>query len=375
MARKKTANMEVQKRNHTSVFQILRKSDGLTKQDIVNKLQLCLPTVTQNINTLCAQGLVAECGSIGNTGGRRAKTFGIVKDFRIAIGMDITRTHVTTVAIDLTGDVIYKNTVHRKFKKGDEYLRFLGQQVELCVAELQISKEKVLGVGIGIPALVTADHSTVFYGKILNLSDMTCDAFSQHIPFPTLLINDANAAGFAETWVSPNIKTAFYLMLSNNIGGSIIMNGQTYNGDHYHSSEVGHICIERGGRSCYCGQRGCVDCYLAATELSNMTNGQIADFFKLLESGDAAAGKAFDIYLDNLAHTANTVFMLFDCPVILGGYVGAYIAPYMETIKKRAALLNPFEANADYLHECVYRTEAIAAGSALQFVDQFLSSI
>ena len=375
MSSKKTANMEIQKRNHTNIFQLLRKSNGLTKQDIVNKLQLCLPTVTQNINTLCEQGLVAEYGSVGNTGGRRAKTFGIVKDYRIAIGMDITRNHITTVAIDLMGDVIYKNNVRRRFEKSDAYYRYLGQQVELCLSDLKIAEDKVLGVGIGVPGLVTADHMTVFYGKILNFSDTTCAEFSQYIPFPTLLINDANAAGFAETWVSPNIKTAFYLMLSNNIGGSIIINGQTYNGDHYHSSEVGHICIERNGRSCYCGRKGCVDRYLAATELSNMTDGRIPDFFALLKSGDSEAAKTFDIYLDNLAHTANTVFMLFDCPVILGGYVGAHLFPYMEEIKRRAALLNPFEETADYLHECAYRTEAIAAGSALQFIDRFLSSI
>lgn len=375
MASKKTANMEVQKRNHTNVFQILRKNDGLTKQNIANMLQLCLPTVAQNINALCAQGLVAECGTVGNTGGRRAKTFGIVKNYRIAIGMDITRNHITTVAIDLTGTVIYKDTVRRRFEKTDDYYRYLGQRVDLCLQNLQVARERVLGVGIGVPGLVTADHKTVFYGKILNFSGTTCGEFSQYIPFPTLLINDANAAGFAETWASPNIKTAFYLMLSNNVGGSIIINGQTYNGGHYHSSEVGHICIERGGRSCYCGRKGCVDCYLAATELSNMTDGRIVDFFALLRNGDAAAEKNFDIYLDNLAHTVNTVFMLFDCPVILGGYVGAQMSPYMDEIKRRAALLNPFEETADYLHECAYRTEAIAAGSALQFINQFLSSI
>ena len=375
MKAKKTANMEVQKRNHTSVFQALRENEGLTKQEIVNMLQLCLPTVTQNINTLCAQGLVAECGTVGNTGGRRAKRFGIVRDFRIAIGVDITRNHVAIVAVDLRGSVFYKERVRKKFERTDAYYRYLGDMVQHCIAQLQCPKDRILGVGIGVPGLVTADNQTVFYGEILQFTGETCANMSRYIPYPTALLNDANAAGFAETWINKDIKTAFYLMLSNNIGGAVIIDGAPYSGYHHHSGEVGHLCIERNGRQCYCGQRGCVDRYLAATELSDLTDGRIADFFALLEKKDPRALSCWDTYLDDLALTNHNVHMLFDCPIILGGYVGEFIAPYMDEIRRRTTALDPFESTVDYLHACHYRTEAIAAGSALHFIVKFLETV
>lgn len=375
MKAKKTANMEVQKRNHTSVFQALRENEGLTKQEIVNMLQLCLPTVTQNINTLCAQGLVAECGTVGNTGGRRAKRFGIVRDFRIAIGVDITRNHVAIVAVDLRGSVFYKERVRKKFEHTDAYYRYLGDMVQHCIAQIQCPEDRILGVGIGVPGLVTADNQTVFYGEILQFTGETCANMSRYIPYPTALLNDANAAGFAETWINRDIKTAFYLMLSNNIGGAVIIDGAPYSGYHHHSGEVGHLCIERNGRQCYCGQRGCVDRYLAATELSDLTDGRIADFFALLEKKDPRALSCWDTYLDDLALTNHNVHMLFDCPIILGGYVGEFIAPYMDEIRRRTAALDPFESTVDYLHACHYRTEAIAAGSALHFIVKFLETV
>ncbi len=375
MKAKKTANMEVQKRNHTSVFQALRENEGLTKQEIVNMLQLCLPTVTQNINTLCAQGLVAECGTVGNTGGRRAKRFGVVRDFRIAIGVDITRNHVAIVAVDLRGSVFYKERVRKKFERTDAYYRYLGDMVQHCIAQLQCPEDRILGVGIGVPGLVTADNQTVFYGEILQFTGETCANMSRYIPYPTALLNDANAAGFAETWINRDIKTAFYLMLSNNIGGAVIIDGAPYSGYHHHSGEVGHLCIERNGRQCYCGQRGCVDRYLAATELSDLTDGRIADFFALLEKKDPRALSCWDTYLDDLALTNHNVHMLFDCPIILGGYVGEFIAPYMDEIRRRTAALDPFESTVDYLHACHYRTEAIAAGSALHFIVKFLETV
>ncbi|MEG1166278.1 MAG: sugar kinase, partial [Oscillospiraceae bacterium] len=170
MSDKQTANMEIKRFNHTSIFRLLREDSLLTKQDIVNALQLCLPTVTQNINELREEGLVTECGTKGNTGGRRAITYGIVPDARLAIGLDITRNHVTCVIVDLTGAIIYQRRERKKFENSDLYYRYLGETVRVAVAALSIPRDRVLGVGIGIPGLVTADNQTVFYGEILNFT-------------------------------------------------------------------------------------------------------------------------------------------------------------------------------------------------------------
>lgn len=372
---KKTANMEIKKLNHTNIFQLLRQNSGMTKQDIVSTLQLCLPTVTQNVNELQDEGLVDESGSIGNTGGRRAKTYDIVRDARVSIGLDITRNHITVVMVDLTGAVISRTRIRQKFERTDAYYRQLGALVEQAASDAGLAANRILGVGIGVPGLVTADHQTVFYGEILTFTGATCAEFSKYIPFPTALFNDANAAGLAESWTTGGSVNAFYLMLSNNVGGSVVIDGKVYAGQHLRSGEVGHITIIPGGRKCYCGQHGCVDAYLAATELSSLTDGSLASFFDLLSAGDEKALATWDQYLDHLALTVNNLNMLFDCPVVLGGYVGEYIGDYMDEVCGRARLLNSFESDGDYLRVCSYKTEAIAAGAALHFISLFIDSI
>jgi len=375
MDRKKTTNMEIKKLNHTNIYQFLRKNSGITKQDIVSRLQLCLPTITQNIIELQDEGLVEKSGSIGNTGGRRAKTYDIIKDARTAIGLDITRNHVTAVAVDLTGSIIDCVRTRKNFELTDDYYQYIGNLVSSVIDKAKLKPELILGVGIGVPGLVTADNQTVFFGQILNFTGTTCSEFSKYIPFKTALFNDANAASFAEIWAREEIKNAFYIMLSNNIGGSVVINSQIYVGDHLRSGEVGHITIVPGGRECYCGQKGCVDAYCAATELSSLTDGNLSSFFNLLKSGDEEATKLWDEYLGHLAMTVNNLYMLFDCKIILGGYVGEYILDYMDEFRNRAKKLNTFEDNADYLMVCSYKTEAIAAGAALNFIADFINSI
>ena len=65
----------MQKTNRTNVYQIFRHKDGLTKRGIVQRLQLSIPTIIQNINGLLKEGLIVENGYVSHTGVRRVKSF------------------------------------------------------------------------------------------------------------------------------------------------------------------------------------------------------------------------------------------------------------------------------------------------------------
>ena len=243
------------------------------------------------------------------------------------------------------------------------------------IENAHFKEDQILGIGIGLPALVDQDRKSVFFSKIINLSGTTLEDFSRYIPYKISLFNDANAAAFTEIWMNHNLKNVFYLMLSNNIGGAMVINGSVYSGDFQRSGEVGHITLVPGGKRCYCGQYGCVDAYLAATNLSDLTDGNLQLFFELLKNGNDKIVEKWNEYLNYLASTVNTVHALLDCDIILGGYVGEYIEPYIEELREKASRLNTFTTDADYLKICSYKKESIAAGAALNFISAFIESI
>ncbi|MDR1575088.1 MAG: ROK family protein, partial [Treponema sp.] len=199
--------------------------------------------------------------------------------------------------------------------------------------------------------------------------------FSRYVPYPSALLNDASAAGLAEFWIRGEPGNAFYISLSNNVGGAVMINNQILGGAHFHSGEIGHLTLRPGGKTCYCGQKGCADPYLAATVLSAPCGGNLEEFFRQLEGGSKNARKIWDAYLDNLALAVNNLQALFDCKIIMGGYVAEYLEKYMDEVKKRAAKLNTFEKDADYLEISRYKTNSIAAGAALYFISRFIDSI
>jgi predicted NBD/HSP70 family sugar kinase len=336
---------------------------------------MSLITVTRNLNSLMQEGLVREDGVVGHTGGRRAKTYSIVENARVAIGFDITADYIIAAAVDLTGQVIDRNQVFCKFERSDKYFNRLGAIVKYLALRNGLTRDTILGVGLGVPGLVTEDNQRVFYGEILKFTGATCEEFSKYIPYKTALFNDASAAGFGEFWMQKKQGSAFYIGLNNNIGGAVMINGEIHTGRHFHSAEIGHLTLHPKGKLCYCGQKGCVDPYLAATILSSVCNGNLSGFFSLLEKKDGEAKKIWNTYLNDLALTVNNLQALFDSRVILGGYVAEYLDPYLSELKRRAAALNSFESDADYITICAYKTLSISAGAALHFISDFIDSI
>lgn len=361
--------------NRNKIYNAIRKNGCVSGPSLIYELHLSRPTVTQNINMLLEEGLICEKGSFGNTGGRRAKGYSIVETYRVSAGLDITKNHITVLLVNLKGDIIYEKRIRYNFALTDEYRKKLGKLLDEALTETGVSQNQVLGVGIAVPGLVTEDYKQIFYGKILDFEGVTVDEFGKYIPFLCRLYNDADAGGYAEISQNSDLKDAFYLSLSNNVGGSILIDHTVYRGEGQRSGEVGHMTLIPDGCECYCGKRGCVETYCNARILSDICDGDLKEFFDRLNAGDKKCQEVWEKYLYYLVIAVNNVRMLFDCKIILGGYVGAYLDNYIGLIRRMAKDRNTFENNADYLEVCKVKREALALGSALPFIHEFWENI
>jgi len=375
MNRDKNIYQDLKWENRNRIFNKIREAGSISSTALTYELQLSRPTVKQNLDELLAMGCIFENGSFGHTGGRRARAYSVVARSAVAVGIDVTRHHITVILVDLCGNLFYQKRVRVPFSREDEYLQKLGNLVEEALESEQISGETVLGVGIAVPGLITDDHQKVFYGKILDFTGMSAAQFGKYIPFSCRLYNDADSAGYAEVSRRDDLADAFYISLSNNVGGSVLIDRKIYKGEGSRSGEVGHMTIVPGGRGCYCGQKGCLEAYCNAAVLSACSDGDLDLFFEKLESGDRQCREVWDEYLQHLAIAVNNVRMLFDCRVILGGYIGAYLEQYLPQLKELAAGRNSFEKNADYIMACSVKKEALALGSALPFIHEYCSAL
>ena len=371
----RASSIEVKKINRNAIYKYLYRHEPISIQDIATALNMSLPTVTQNIKELQEKNLIIEKGLFESTGGRKAKAIAYNNAAKYAVGLDVTRNHIGIVLIDLSGKVIKNLRKRYPFLNSREYFAGIGDLVNQFIAECEIESGKVLGVGIALPAILSDDNQMVSYATVIDFQGGSIEAFSEFIPYPCILSNDANAAGLAELWVAGSIQNMVYLSLNSSVGGAIIIEKNIYAGENQRSGEFGHMTIVPDGLTCYCGQKGCVDAYCSAKVLSDSTNGNIAEFFRLLKLNGEPQKALWEEYLSHLVLTINNLRMLYDCNVILGGYVGAYLDEHIQYIRKLVAKRNTFEVDGSYLHVCKYKLEATAVGAALQHVESFINQI
>lgn len=360
------------------IYHYIRTQESVSKQDIVLGLKLSLPTITQNLQYLERMKLIDTSKKIQNTGGRNATAYTYIKMARAAIGVYLTSQHINCVAVDLSGNVINMEKKRVKFNLDDDnYLKKIGEAVEEVKGKAEISDENLLGVGIAVPGLVSEDGEVVTYGLTLEFTGKTREEIARYIPYKNRMFHDSGAAGYAEVWISHDISNAFYISLSNSVGGAFLVDNKIYEGNTQKSGEIGHMTVmPEGGQRCYCGKRGCFDTVCSSTNLDQYTDGNLGQFFQLLKSGDDTAEKLWDEYLDALGLGIHNIRMLFDSDVILGGYVGAYIEAYMDDLCRRVDARNCFGDKAkDYLFPCKYKVESAAAGVAIRFINEFFNTI
>lgn len=375
MNRKQTTNIEVKKNNRNRVFRYICRHDMISNPDIAYELKMSLPTVTQMTKELIDKGLIEEAGILKSTGGRRAKALSVLKNARQAVGLDITKNHINLVLTNLTGDVLKYERIFYPYSDDDSYYREISERLEKFLDENDADRAKLLGVGIAFPGIIDLERGIITDSHILGVRALLCASISKFFSYPCFFINDANAGAYAEGFGSDRLRRFFYLSLSNTVGGAYFNDGVLEQGTNFRCGEAGHMTIIPDGKICYCGKKGCMDAYCAAKGLSDAAGGRLEDFFKGLDEGCAQYETLWECYTSYLAVAVNNIHMILDCDVVLGGYVGSHIGPYMACIREKAAERNTFAETGAFVSACNYKIGAAALGAALKIIENFIEQV
>lgn len=367
-------NMEVRKANKNRAFRYICRKERVSKPEIAAALGISVPTVLQLVNKLEEENLVFEVGECDSKGGRKAKAVGPNWGAAYAVGLDITKNHIGLIYTDLSKQVLEHIRIYKSFTDTEEYYKEVTDTLKDFIKEYQIPEDKIVGVGISIPGIVDGDNNRIERSHVLNLYDVPCERFGKYIPYPTILLNDANAAGRTEIDSDRKKNNIVYLSLSNSVGGSVIME-DIFSGNNWRSGEFGHMVVSGAEGTCYCGKKGCFDVCCSALRLADLADEKLENFFEGLEQGNEEYKKAWDQYLSYLATMVENLHMAFDCDIVLGGYVGSFMEPYIEEFQERIAKDNIFGNTGTYVKSCKYQFEAAALGAALFFIEKFMKEI
>lgn len=375
MIGKKITALELKKINKNRIFRYLYDNKELSRQDLVQGLSLSLPTVTQNLNELEESGLIDYVGNFNSTGGRKAQVITLRKEARITIGIEIRKTYIRILIIDLYGRVLDYEKYIKTFSTEEEYSRNLAYLVKNMVEQNQIEKEKILGIGLAVPAVFDSAMEYIIKAPSLELYNYPVKKLTQYFEYPVVIENDANSGAFNELWNHYQGESMIYLLIEKGIGGCMIQKDNIVKGCHHHAGEFGHMTLYPKGRDCKCGQKGCLEAYISIARISEDLDCQVEDFFAGLSAGNKEYHMIWEEYMENLCIGIHNIYMMYDEQIVLGGILTGYLEPYAEKIIARLSEMNIFEGSGDYLKLAKYQSRAVAVGAALQLVSGFMKTV
>lgn len=371
-------NLDVRKENQKKIWSCFLTSEEISNRDIAETLGLTFPTINQSIQYFLEMGLLVEMGKQKSSGGRKPKLYRANLDIYFSVGVDITRNHVNISVIDLAGNVKYNCRIQKQYENSmnheDSYARFLSDLVNSTIQEQCPIGCVILGVGISVPGIVNEEGTILLQSHVLDEKNVSISHYNAFLSYPSFLINDANAGGYSELKVHSQFENCVFFSLSNSVGGSIYINGKTIFGNHMQSGEIGHMCIHPNGKECYCGKKGCLDSYCAAHLLSDLTDGNLEQFFIQLKD-NSEFQSIWDTYLNNLAIAINNIKMILDVDIIVGGYVGSYLEDYLPILKRKVKEISTFETEGEFIFPTMHKVGAASIGAAYYYVDAFVENL
>ena len=193
---------------------------------------------------------------------------------RYCFGVDIGGTTVKLGLFKFDGEVIEKWEIKtRTENEGSNILPDVAATIQEHMAQHNLTKEDILGVGVGIPAPVmesgivkaTANLGWGYKEVRHELEDL--------LEIEVQVGNDANVAALGEMWKGGGLghRNMIMITLGTGVGGGVITNGRIMVGGHGAGGEIGHVCVNyEETEVCGCGSRGCLEQYASATGIARM---------------------------------------------------------------------------------------------------------
>ena len=262
---------------------------------------------------------------------------------RYGFGIDLGGTTCKLGLFQVDGTLMEKWEIPTDTREnGKNVLTDIAASVEEKIRQHHISREQIIGAGIGVPGAVNNEGVV---NRCINLGwgiVPVSKELSSLLSVPVYTANDANVAALGEAWKGSGngYSSIAMITLGTGIGGGVVLDGQIINGFHGAAGELGHIVVNPEEQdACNCGNHGCIEQYASATGIVRQARKQLAEssvdsvlrkeqdlsaksVFDAAKAGDVLAKKIAEEVCDMLGRVIGTICNVINPEaVIIGGGV------------------------------------------------------
>jgi transcriptional regulator of PTS gene len=242
----------------------------LSIPEVCHQYGWSVPTGTKLVQELVRKKILVKKGKRDSNGGRRPDIFSLNGSMGYVIGIEMLLQSFKLSIVNFNHEIVYEYSSDTfDITDTPAAMAFLLDIVPETIRTQKISKDKILGVGIGITGRINKKAGVSH--TYLNLEEPIQQILSEKWHLPVYIDNDTHlmALGEMNFGYARDKSDVIIVNLSQGIGTSIISNGRIHDGKSGFAGEFGHIHIANNNRLCVCGKKGCLETVVSGLALEN----------------------------------------------------------------------------------------------------------
>lgn len=338
----------VKTHNLRAVLLSLLYGEHLSRVELARETGLSNTTISNLTAELLEQGIIIEEGNEQQSAfrrvGRPRTALRLVPDARFAVGVHIGIGILRIAVTNLFGEIrVNRISSYNLDDSPSTVLDQICAEIEKVISDSGISRQGILGVGVGASGLVEFPSGINLLAPNLGWHNIPIkEILSNRLNLPVVVDNNVRAMALGEALFGAGRGTQSLAFVYGRVGvgAGFVFGGEIYRGINAGAGEIGHaVILAHGGEPCRCGNSGCLETLVSETIIKREAQNLIHDYpdsilATMLSSnggnidGVFAAARAGDPYTLEMLHTracylgialANLVNILNPEVILLGG--------------------------------------------------------
>ena len=261
---------EAQRPLRLQAFEGIRAAGRVARAQLARDLGVSPASVTTLTAELIEAGLVEEVAAPREemARGRPPVALGVRPQAHLVAGIKLSDREHTAVIADFAGTLRADATLPATpgARAPEALMEAMEELLEQVCNRAGLGRGDLSAVGLGLPGFVDCAAGRVLWSLLLDRRpvDLAAQAGTR-LGLPVHVDNDANLVTLAELWFGAGRALSDFAVVTieHGVGMGLVINHRIWRGGGGLGLELGHTKVQLDGALCRCGQRGCLESYIA----------------------------------------------------------------------------------------------------------------
>jgi len=265
------------------VMRALRKNGQTSRAEVTSITGWSRAKTSQEVNALVEKGYLVDAGEGISKGGRKPRLLRFNSQLGYVVGIDIGATSLEIALADVNGSILRRVAESADVRQPPEEL--LGR-CSVLILEMVLAQgvhpEQILGIGVGVPGPVDFARGVLVAPPLMPdwenypIRNFFKETFTSAF---VVVDNDVNimALGEQRSGDAANVDHFLVIKIGTGIGCGIMASRKIHRGSNGSAGDIGHICVDKQGPICRCGNRGCLEAMAAGPAIAEKAMQAVRD--------------------------------------------------------------------------------------------------